>query len=65
MLIRNLFKFFLISFLAGVILMSYYTNFYLGESFLLQKIYFGLFYLSFLTLFIALILKIIEKFKTK
>jgi hypothetical protein len=65
MLIRNLFKLFLFSFLAGVIVMSYYANFYLGESFLLQKIYFGLFYLSFLTLFIALILKIIKKFKTK
>ena len=65
MLIRNLFKFFLFSFFLGVILMSYYANFYLGESFLLQKIYFGLFYLSILTLFIALILKIIKKFKTK
>jgi hypothetical protein len=56
---------FSISFFSCIILMFYYTHYYLGESQVLQKIYFGLFYLSVLLLLWIIVLRIIRFFKIK
>lgn len=57
--------FFCISFFACISLMLYYTHYYLGESQLLQKIYFGFFYLSVLLFLLIIGLRILRQYKSK
>jgi len=52
--------FFCMSFFACIFLMLYYTHYYLGESQLLQKIYFGLFYLSIFLLLLIIGLRFLR-----
>lgn len=56
---------FCISFLSCIALMVYYTHYYLGESQVLQKIYFGLFWLSIILLILIIILRVLKFYKKK
>ena len=52
---------FIISFFCCISLVIYYVNYYLGESDLLQKIYFALFYISVLSLLLFITIKFLKK----
>jgi len=56
---------FCISFLSCIALMLYYTHYYLGESQVLKKIYFGLFWLSIALLILIIILRVLRFYKKK
>jgi len=54
---------FVISFFLCLIVFIYYTHFYMGTSNIIQKLYFGLFYLSILLLITIILTKLINHFK--
>lgn len=52
-----------ISFFSCIALMIYYTHYFLGESKSLQKLYFGLFWLSVLLLIAIVVLRLLKYYK--
>jgi len=56
---------FCLSFFGCISLMLYYIHYYLGESQLLQKVYFGLFYLSIFLLLLIIGLRVLRYYKSK
>ena len=56
---------FCVSFFSCATLILYYTQYYLGESQVLQKVYFGLFYLSIILLFLIIGLRFLQYYSKK